>query len=332
MSYRVYPPALLVLAFHSAAWAEQPGIQTSNSAQFIQQRALDPIKAQTGLPTSASRLYSKHELQVELTHNNVFMGGQIGDELLALDGESSQLNLRYRHRINTCWQFNADGAWLTHTEGYFDEPLDSWHKLFGLPDAMRDEWPVDQLQYEYEVAGENQSLRTEYSGAGDIQLQLQRYLGCNNESALLRAGLKLPIGEPANFSGNGSVDAFIDWQSPWYRSKRYSRLQWAASAGALLTTNSQLLPNQRSLIGFGAFGLNIDLTTRTRAVVQLDWHTPMFHSQLRELGKPSAQLSVGFRFHVSPRNTLELSFAEDVAIDTAPDIVARFSWHRHIGR
>ena len=43
-------------------------------ANFIQQRALDPIKLQTGLPEAASRLHTSSEFQVSLVHNNVFMG------------------------------------------------------------------------------------------------------------------------------------------------------------------------------------------------------------------------------------------------------------------
>lgn len=305
---------------------------TGNTAQFIQQRALDPIKTQTGLPAAASRLSTKHELQIELTRNNVFMGGISDDEFLVLDGESSQVNLRYRHRWDACWQANASGSWLAHSQGWFDEPVDSWHQFFGFPDAMRGEWPLNQLEYGYRQDDKEQALSGETSGFGDVQLQVQRYFECSTASSVLRVGLKLPLGKPSDFTGNGSVDTFIDWQSAWYQSKRFSRLRWAGSAGAMITSNSQLLAEQRPLIGFGSMAMNASLTTRSHFVLQLDWHTPLFHSELRELRRPAAQLSLAYRLNVGQRSALELSFSEDIAIDTAPDIVVRLAWQSRFGR
>jgi len=293
---------------------------------FIQQRALDPIKLQTGLPEAASRLFTPSELQLSAVHNNVFMGGLTDSERLVLDGESSQLNLRYRRRISACWQLNLSGSWLSHSSGWFDQPVHQWHQIFGLPDAQRGDWPSNQLEYLYENAEQQQVLPGESYGWGDAQVQVQHYLGCAANAPIVRAGIKLPVGDREQFLGNGSLDAFVDIQSTWNKLKPASRWQWAASFGVLKAGNNEFIAEQESLVGFGIAGLNYSLNTKTELLGQLDWHTPMFKSELRELGKPAAQLSLGMRYQTRSRGSWEVSFSEDVAVDTSPDIVVRLAW------
>jgi len=308
-----------------------PATAFAATANFIQQRALGPIKMQSGLPEAASRLTSSDELQLSYVRNNVFMGGRSNSERLVLDGESSQLNLRYRRRLNQCLQVNASGVWLDHSSGQFDRPLDDWHQFFGLPDAHRGDWPSNQLEYVYENGSERQVLDTESSGLGDAQLQLQHNLGCLTNSALVRIGVKLPTGEPSKFNGTGSVDAFVDVQSPWSQSLRFERVQWAGSIGLLANGKNEQPATQENLVGFGAAAVNVRLGSRTQLLTQLDWHTPMYKSELRELGEPSVQLSMGLRYNTGGYGVWELSFSEDAAIDTVPDIVIRLAWVSRFG-
>jgi len=327
MFYR-FITALLLLSFFSAF---PFATAFATPVNFIQQRALGPIKIQSGLPEAASRLTTANELQLSYVRNNVFMGGRSNAERLVLDGESSQVNLRYRRRLNRCLQLNLSGVWLDHSNGQFDRPLDNWHQFFGLPDAHRDEWPPNQLEYVYENGNKRQALVSESSGLGDAQVQLQHNLGCLSSSAIVRFGIKLPMGEPSKFNGTGSVDAFLDAQSPWWQSRRFERVQWAGSVGLLATGRNELLAQQEFLVGFGSAALNVRLGPQTQLLTQLDWHTPMFESELRELGHHSAQLSIGFRYNSGSNGIWEFSFSEDAVIDTVPDIVVRLAWMSRFG-
>ncbi len=308
-----------------------PATAIAEPANFIQQRALGPIKLQSGLPETASRLTTADEFQLSYVRNNVFMGGRGVSERLVLDGESSQLNLRYRRRLSGCWQVNLSGVWLDHSRGQFDGPLDRWHQFFGLPDAQRNEWPENQLQYVYENGNERQELESQSSGFGDTQIQLQRNKGCLPNSAIVRLGLKLPTGEPEKFNGTGSTDAFVDVQSPWRRSSRFERIQWAGSIGLLGTGEHEQVVRQEPIVGFGAAALNIRLGSRTHFLTQLDWHTPMYKSELRELGESGVQVSLGLRYNSGRNGVWEFSFSEDAVIDTVPDIVVRLAWRSGAG-
>lgn len=297
-----------------------------NNANFIQQRALGPIKLQTGLPEAASRLSTTSELQLSFVHNNVFVGGRAGDESLVLDGESSQLNFRYRRQINSCLQLNVNGALLAHSGGWFDNAIDDFHQTFGLPDAQRDQLPTNQLAYSYENGSRRLDLDGESRGLGDAQLQVQHNLGCADNRAILRAGIKLPIGDSDEFFGNGSVDVFVDLQSKWIRTKPTSRWQWAASIGVLGAGKTDDIIEQEPFVGFGVTGVNVTLNHKWQLLGQIDWHTPLFNSDLPELGDFAAQVSLGLRYQSHAAGVWEFSFSEDIVVDTAPDIAVRFAW------
>lgn len=306
-------------------------IANTSTGNFIQQRALDPIKLQTGLPEAASRLSTRSELQLSVLHNNVFMGGRATTERLIFDGESNQVNLRYRRALNACWQVNLSGALLSHSSGWFDNPVDDWHQAFGLPDAQRGEWPANQLDYTYEKGNRQQSLTSDTSGWGDAQLQVQRYVGCSSASPIIRAGAKLPIGASDRFLGSGGLDLFLDVQSAWRKTQPASRWQWAASVGVLKSGKNDLVAEQESLVGFGVAGLNLTLNAQWQFLGQLDWHTPMFTSELRELGDTAVQLTLGLRYQSLRAGAWEVSFSEDAVIDTAPDIAVRLAWVSRFG-
>jgi len=88
---------------------------------------------------------------------------------------------------------------------------------------------------------------------------------------------------------------------------------------------------QEPVVGFGAAALNIRLGTRTHLLTQLDWHTAMYKSELRELGEPGVQLSLGLRYSTGKNGVWEFSFSEDAVIDTVPDIVVRLAWMSGFG-
>ena len=128
MSLRLnlYALACAVLVPFSSALAEP----NRSKANFFQQRAQHVIALQHGLPAAAPRLSTKNELQLSVVHSNVYMGGASAQERLLLDGETSVLNLRYRWRATPCWQFNLDSEWIAHSGGWFDKPVEAWHKFF----------------------------------------------------------------------------------------------------------------------------------------------------------------------------------------------------------
>lgn len=316
----------MALSATQYSYAEQ-----SDESALFQLRGQHAIGALFGLPAVAARPVQTREWQVSLEHSNQYMGGTTEQEALLLDGETSELTIRHRQRLGPCVQLEAVVPFIQHSGGSFDKAIDKWHRVFGLPDANRGNAPYDALYYGYANSnGVALSVDSAQSGIGDIQISLQRSLGCyatadsSGSEPIARMGVKLPTGALEELRGSGEFDYFADIQSPVLSNGG----KWRAGAaiGALYVGRADLIPNQNTLVAYGTFGAQYVLTSRFRLLTQLDWHTPFYQSKLRELGGDAVTLSAGFRFLGPADQTLEFTISEDAAIDTTPDIVARLSW------
>jgi len=196
---------------------------------------------------------------------------------------------------------------------------------------MRGDAPFDVLSYRYaDENGDVFNLNRAESGIGDIQISLQRFLGCfaTADSTALepvaRVGIKLPTGSSSELRGSGELDAYVDFQSPVYTNG--GRWRGGVAIGALYAGQSSLFLNQHSIVGYGSIGTQFVFNSRVRFLMQLDWNTPFFKSDLRELGNLAIGVTAGVRVIGPSDQSFEFSISEDAAIDTTPDIVARFSW------
>jgi len=145
----------------------------------MQLRSNHPITGLFGLPVVASRPVQSYELLLSLEHSNQFMGGNAPRESLILDGETSLLTLHHKQRFGSCVQLEAVVPFIQHSGGTFDSSIDDWHQALGLPDAMRGDAPFDVLSYRYaDENGDVFNLNRAESGIGDIQISLQRFVGC----------------------------------------------------------------------------------------------------------------------------------------------------------
>lgn len=298
---------------------------------LFQHRIQHAYNAVFGLPAVAGRSVQTHEWQLSLEHSNQFMGGANGDEALLLDGETTELSFRHRQRLGSCWQLEAFVPFVAHNEGQFDRSIDDWHQFFGLPDAGRDGSPFSQLTYSYQNReGEGVGVNTPQSGLGDVQLSVQRSLGCRavvestKSESIARVGVKLPTGNVRELRGSGELDVYADVQSPVYSNA--GRWRAGGAMGALYVGESDRFARQKQFVVYGSFGAQYVQSHRWRILAQLDWHTPFYTSALTELGEPAVGLTVGLRYLAPDNQTVELSISEDVAIDTIPDIIARLSW------
>lgn len=283
-----------------------------------------------GLPVVAPRLVQTLEWQVSVEHSNQFAGGRAASENLLLDGESTRLDLRHRQRIAPCWQVNVTVPFISYSAGKFDRAIDDWHKFFGLPDANRDGTEFDSLSYHFsDDTGTKHDISRPQSGIGDVQVAIQRAIGCfatadsTNADPMFRVGIKLPTGNPDELRGSGELDVFADLQSPIWT--RLGRWHGGAALGVLFTGRTDRFADQERIALYGSVGAQFVAHQKLRLIAQLDGHTAFYKSDLRELGDPALNLAVGARYLAGKGYTYELSISEDAAIDTTPDIVARLA-------
>ena len=127
--------------------AESVYAEQGDDSALTQLRGQHAVSAVFGLPAVAARPVQTREWQVSIEHSNQFMGGVAGDDALLLDGETSEVMIRQRQRVGECIQFEAAVPFIQHSGGSFDEAIDRWHRIFGLPDAHRADAPFDALFY-----------------------------------------------------------------------------------------------------------------------------------------------------------------------------------------
>lgn len=316
---------VLLLGINAGLLAEQ-----ADDSAFFQQHSQHAYNAVFGLPAVAPRLIQTLEWQISAEHANQFAGGREGMERLILDGETTRLSIRHSQRLSPCWQLNAIVPFISHTGGHFDSAIDDWHDFFGLPDANRDVTDFNSLAYQYsDQDGVRHSITRPQSGIGDVQLSLQRALGCfatadsTKAEPMVRVGIKLPTGNPNELRGSGEADFFVDWQSPvWSNQGRWNA---GMAFGVLINGKTNRFADQNPLVLYGSLGAQYVVHHKLRLIAQLDGHSGFYDSALRELGDPAVNLAVGARYLPGSAYTFELSVSEDVAIDTTPDIVARIA-------
>jgi hypothetical protein len=174
------------------------------------------------------------------------------------------------------------------------------------------------------------SLRSNDAGLGDLQFSVQRFLGCEKGAPIIRAGIKVSAGNQDDFFGSGAHDAYLDWQSSTYQWR--DRFETAFSMGLLVPGKADNLPKQRNVVWFGALGAEYQWSRSGTIVAQLDWHSPLFDSELEELGNVAGQLTLAARKTLKQGGQIDLSFAEDIVTDTAPDFSVRLGWRYGLGR
>ena len=327
MKYRktVASITLCLLGSSTVTIAEQ-----SADSAFFQQRSQHVYNAVFGLPVVAPRLVQTLEWQASLEYSNQFAGGTAGSENLVIDGETARLTLSHRQRLSACWQLEATVPFISHDGGIFDRAIDDWHQFFGLPDGNRDSVEFNRLLYQFsDEDGVRQSITRPQSGIGDVQLAVQRALGCQatadttGAESMIRVGIKLPTGNPNELRGSGEVDLFADWQSPIY--SRGGRWHAGLALGVLVNGQTDRFADQRNVAVYGSMGAQFAVNHKFRLIAQLDAHSAFYRSGLTELGDPAVNLAVGARYLPGSSYTYEFSISEDVAVDTTPDIVARLA-------
>ena len=163
------------------------------------------------------------------------------------------------------------------------------------------------------------------SGLGDVSLGLSREVWRTPRAAVsLRGQVKFATGDEDDWLGSGSEDYSLglgfsavptlesDWL--WHGQLGYTR------AGKI----EQLGNIQERDLWFAGLGMEWRAWETVHLKLQLDGHGAPADSSLDQIGEPAIIASAGITWEPAPRWQLDFSFSEDLAVDTAADIVFQF--------
>ena len=300
--------------------------------------ASEPLPVLNQLPLAALRaLPAQRSAEVEAGLSWSIAGSianhftvQESDSGLLLDGQSYVLSVAFRYGFLEDWDVEVTVPWRHHSGGFTDKLITDWHKLFGLPNADRDLYPVDDLRYRLSLPGHQRAFDEPASGIGDVHISLNRRLLVIDGGQLsVGAGAKLSTGKAADWLGSGATD--------YYALMRFTGQQlngwpvyWHGQLGTTFAGRSELLgETQKRALWFAGLAAEWRFSPRWSALFQYDAHSALLSADLAALSRPTGMLSMALRWRLAPQWWIEFGFSEDAVVESAPDITfllgARYS-------
>jgi Protein of unknown function (DUF3187) len=238
-------------------------------------------------------------------------------ETLHVDGESDTLDLTYENSPAQNWRYRFTVPIIRDSGGILDSVIDTWHEAFGFPRGYRPFYPKGQLDYFYSGQGRIDLNHPETS-LGDIAADLGWYaLDDTRRTLSFWGGLKAPTGKVADLTSDGAWDSAL-WA---HAAMRWPKWQLGAEIGVAQPFGDEIFAgNAHRASMFARVALSRALGPLWSVRAQLDGQSGrVAGTDLRFLG-PSMQLTVGASRRLRGRWRIDMGFAEDIAVNTAPDI------------
>ncbi|ARN74147.1 DUF3187 family protein [Oceanicoccus sagamiensis] len=290
----------------------------TNRSPFVQIYGL-PAAQSAQLAAAGS---SSAGLQLDISNN--FTEDNKGREAIFIDGETHRANIQFRYGFSEVLELGIDVPYLSHDSGSLDSVIEDWHDFFGFPDGGRPDFPRDQLQFSYARDGQVlSSVTSSNDGIGDVSVSMAYQLSqSDTRQWALRSAVKLPTGDADDLHGSESTDLSLGFNVSDQGLLQNYNIALHASAGAMWMDGGEVLEElQEDFVLYGSSTLSWQATSSISLKIQLDAHTAFYDSALTELGDDSAQLILGGAIRLGQSWVLDLAVSEDIAVDTAPDVV-----------
>ena len=320
-------PFLIVFPLPSVAASDLLGAPyaTANRNPFVQIYGLPSAQSAQLQMNGKIKIAMQHEAASNFTFDGALTDTP-SDQPVILDGETHRTNLQWRYGYDEDWEIGIDIPYLRHKAGGLDSFINDWHDTFSLPDGNRTDFLDDQLLFFYQDGADVFSLDRDNAGIGDVSLSAAYRLSSHStRQTALRFGIKLATGDAKKLHGSEATDAFVSW----HISDQYTqRFIWHASAGLLLLGDGEVLDGVRNdAVVFGSTTVSYTVRDNVSLKAQLDAQSAFYNSSTTELGSASMQLTIGGAIAFGRNFSLDLSISEDIAVDTAPDVVFQLGFN-----
>jgi len=260
----------------------------------------------------------EESISVSLSYSSVFMKKGSPEWLLDLDLESAEFNFTYKKNLPGWVELGLEIPLLGFSPGVLDQPLESYHSAFGFPDYGRSRYSKNDFHYRLFRKGkllvEGESGKV---GPGDLRLTGKKEFSFGETLLAVKADLELPTGDANAGFGNGS----LDWELAVIGERKLGQ------AFKLTGTLGLVLPGDlraRETVdlqpyyyfgGAAEWGLWKNFEVLGQFLVQT---SPFPDTGIAEIDRTGVILTLGGRYAFG-RNSLELSFTEDLNTTGAPD-------------
>ena len=290
---------------------------------------LSPLAQLVALPSQRSAdIKSGLSVSVHTDIATHFVSQASELERVFFDGETQKHSVNLRWGLSPQWEVSAHLSSIKHDGGFVDSYVNRWHDFFGMSDGGRSTLPEDKIRFQFDGIEQQSLLDRPVSGQSDSTLELSYLAGRQQALQIAYAvGYKASNGASERWLGSGADDLYaVARFSGAHRS--HLPLYWHGQFGVTLVGESALLGVQQKdwlwLTGLSAEWL---LNDRWSLIAQLDSHSALINSDVDAIGETAGMLSLGLRRQLGRQWSLDVSFTEDIVVDSAPDIIFQASLH-----
>ena len=293
------------------------GSHAANTAAGLATRDLNPVLQSIYIPAytpygSSNGWRIDHSVYV----TNTSQLESEGNEYLALDVENYRYELGLRYRQDN-WLGQVNIPFIANRGGELDGAIDSWHDVFGLPDGDRNKFPKNDIDIEYIRDGKVEySQDKSSSGLADISIALGYQL---TEGTRYFVGIELPTGSESDYSGNEAIDyaTWLTHEMPINAEMSIYGMLGVSFPGDDGNLEGLVVDE----IWVAQLGTQYFFNDGVAGTVQLDWHSAVIDDSDLTAFDDSLQIQLGLGFlKLFDDHRLDLFFAEDIKVETAPDI------------
>lgn len=266
------------------------------------------IKNNLSVYSSVSNIATYEYENIYETSNNIY-----------IDGETHNYGFLIEKLL--CKNFSLGGKIeiVSHKKGNMDYLIQNFHKIINLNSAIRKSLKRGILDYRIKVNSNNYKVDKDKSGLSDLMIFVKHQIlkdSLKNYSILY--SLKLPTGDYKYFFGSG----YTDFGLSFIGSKKNNNLTLDFLSGGLYIPKSKILPNNiNHLIFFGNASLSYRLKRWFEPKLALYSNTPVYENTgLKILDGWPLQGSFGFSFYIFKTTQIDFALAEDLFVNSSPDI------------
>jgi hypothetical protein len=269
--------------------------------------------------------------QFELT-NYISSTSKQGD-VLYIDGENWVLRNTLSYQASSNFIIAASIPWIKHTGGKSDSFIYKFHDIFQLPQNGRTQDNQDKLRWILNKDGKTLlDLDNELSAWGDLSITGQ-LTPSDSPSVRWSFMAKLPLGNYDKQTGSEKFDigaSFSQINPDWFKNRSFlskHNLAFWYGAGASYINKVSALDalDQNSFIFTFRTGIAYSPIQSWHLKCQLDAHTPLFDTGIRELGWTPVQISFSTQHQLPAKTKFEFAIIEDIRPRSAPDVIFQTS-------
>tara|TARA_R110001592_G_scaffold138511_4_gene357683 strand:+ start:74617 stop:75636 length:1020 start_codon:yes stop_codon:yes gene_type:complete len=316
-------------------------VNESNSAEFFQTKSISVFNngpvlnlfnfSRPDIIENQEQDSTSLNTQFELS-NYISSSNKNGDQFY-IDGESWAIRNTLSYQLTQNFIVSASIPWIKHSGGRSDNLIYKFHDILQLPQNGRRANNENDFRWILIKDGETLlDINNEHSAWGDLSITGQ-LTPQNTPSVRWSFMTKFPTGDYDKQTGSDKFDfglSIAQINPDWFKNRsslsQINLAFWYGSGVSYIGEVSALKKlNQKPFIFTFRTGLAYSPINSWQLKCQLDAQSPLYNTDIRELGWYPVQISLSTMHKISSKTNFEFVIMEDIRPRSVSDVVFQTS-------